>query len=116
MNPGKVIVLVQNDPYLVNTRTTILEKQGYVVKAVHTVEEARTICGDLTCDLVIVDSEEDYTAAIELCDDIKETNPDVNVAVITWNAADFDSECPDEVIRRDRGPQELVNKVRAALA
>ncbi len=116
MNSSKVIVLVQNDPYLVSTRTAILEKQGYTVKAVHTVESARDICRGLSCDLVIVDSEEDYRSATELCEEIKANNPEVNVAVITWNTTELGSECPDEVIRRERGPQEFLAKVRLALA
>ena len=116
MKSAKVIVLVQNDPYLVSTRTTLLAKQGYVVKAVHTVEESRQLCHDFSCDLVIVDSEEDYKAAIQLCEEIKTENPEVNVAVIAWHGSEIDSECPDEVIRRDRGPQEFVEKVRLALA
>jgi DNA-binding response OmpR family regulator len=116
MNSAKIIVLVQSDPYLVNTRTAMLEKQGYVVKAVHTVESARGICRGISCDLVIVDSEEDYQTATELCEEIKAGNPAINVAVITWSAADLDSECPDEVIRRERGPQEFLDKVRLALA
>lgn len=116
MEPSKRIVLVQNDPYLVRTRKDLLEKQGYVVNAVHTVDSARQLCHDLTCDLVIVDSEEDYDAAIELCEEIKAENPEVNVAVITWEASDLDSECPDEVIRRQRGPQEFLDRVKLALA
>ena len=43
----------------------MLEQQGYVVQAVHTVESARQLCHDLHCDLVIVDSEEDYRAAVD---------------------------------------------------
>jgi DNA-binding NtrC family response regulator len=116
MKPAKRIVLVQNDPYLVSTRKAMLERQGYVVKAVHTVDNARQLCRELSCDLVIVDSEEDYAAALELCEEIKAENPEVNVAVIAWNASEIDSECPDEVIRRQRGPQEFVDKVRLALA
>jgi DNA-binding NtrC family response regulator len=116
MKPAKRIVLVQNDPYLVSTRKAMLERQGYVVKAVHTVDNARQLCRELNCDLVIVDSEEDYAAALELCEEIKAENPEVNVAVIAWNASEIDSECPDEVIRRQRGPQEFVDKVRLALA
>ena len=116
MMPAKRIVLVQNDPYLISSRKAMLEQQGYVVNAVHTVEEARQLCCDLACDLVIVDSDEDYRAAVELCEEIKAENPDVNVAVITWDGPEIDSECPDEVIRRERGPQEFLNKVRLALA
>ena len=65
---------------------------------------------------MIVDSEENYQAAIQLCEEIKAENPEVNVAVITWHGSEIDSECPDEVSRRERGPQEFVDKVLLALA
>jgi DNA-binding NtrC family response regulator len=110
------IVLVQNDQYLIDTRKALLERNGYTVKAVHTVDGARAVCRSLHCDLVIVDSDEDYNAAMQLCDEIKADDPNVNVAVVTWHAAEIDSECPDEVIRRERGPQEFLDKVRLALA
>jgi DNA-binding response OmpR family regulator len=116
MLKAKHIVLVQNDQYLIDTRKALLEKQGYVVKAVHTVDSARAVCRSLECDLVIVDSEEDYNSALELCEEVKTENPGVSVAVITWDASEIESECPDEVIRRERGPQEFLKKVRLALA
>jgi DNA-binding NtrC family response regulator len=116
MKAQKRIVLVQNDQYLIDTRKALLERQGYVVQAVHTVEGARSVCRNLHCDLVIVDSEEDYKTAMQLCEEIKAEDPEVNVAVITWQAADVESKCPDEIIRRERGPQEFIDKVRLALA
>lgn len=116
MEPDKRIVLVQSDPYLFDSRKALLEQHGYRVTAVHTIDEARVACEKIVCDLVIVDTEEDYRAASELCEEIKAGKPNINVAVITWDAADIESDCPDEVIRRDRGPKELLNKVKAALA
>jgi len=116
MKSAKRIVLVQNDQYLIDTRKALLQQQGYVVESVHTVESARALCENLSCDLVIVDSEEDYQAAVELCDEIKVTHPETNVAVITWTESAIDSDCPDEVIPRDRGPREFLNRVRLALA
>ena len=53
---------------------------------------------------------------MQLCEEIKAEDPEVNVAVITWKASDVDPKCPDEVIRRERGPQEFIDKVRLALA
>ena len=116
MTPQKRIVLVQNDQYLIETRKALLEHQGYKVQAVHTVETGRVVCRNLHCDLIIVDSEEDYDAAIRLCEEIKAEQPDMSVAVITWNESELDSECPDEVIPRVKGPQVFLNKVRLALA
>ena len=116
MKIQKRIVLVQNDQYLIDTRKSLLEQQGYSVQAVHSVESARAVCESLHCDLVIVDSEEDYNAALTLCEEIKADQPDTSVAVITWYESTLDSECPDEVIPRVRGPQEFLNKVRLAPA
>lgn len=116
MERQKRIVLVQNDQYLIDTRKKLLEQQGYKVQAVHTVESARAVCQNLHCDLVIVDSEEDYDAALQLCEEIKTDQPDMSVAVITWNESELDSDCPDEIIPRVRGPQVFLNKVRLALA
>jgi DNA-binding NtrC family response regulator len=116
MQAAKRIVLVQSDPYLFGSRKAILEQQGYKVMAVHTVAEARRAISNLSCDLVIVDTEENYQAALDLFEEIKAEKPEINVAVITWTSAEIESDCPDEVIRRDRGPQELLNKVRLALA
>lgn len=116
MKKQKRIVLVQNDQYLIETRKALLEHQGYKVEAVHTVDSARAVCRSLHCDLVIVDSEEDYDAALHLCEEIKAERPDTNVAVITWYESDLGSECPDQVIPRVKGPQVFLNKVRLALA
>ena len=116
MSTAKRIVLVQDDEYLIETRKALLEQQGYEVLAVHTIKAARQACRGIGCDLVIVDSEENYRAAIELCEEIKAESPSVNVAVITWHGAHMESDCPDEIIRRERGPQEFLTKVRLALA
>jgi DNA-binding response OmpR family regulator len=115
MNSAKRIVLVHSDQSLGDTRKAILEMQGYLVQTVHTVEGARVLCENLACDLVIVDSEQNYQAAVELCDEIKAAHPETSVAVMTWNESTLDSECPDAVIPRDRGPQEFLNRVRLAL-
>jgi len=116
MEAPKRIVLVQNDRYLIDTRKALLEQQGYTVVAVHTVESARLACQNMHCDLVVVDSEEDYDAALELCEELKAEQPDNIVAVITWTESDLNSECPDEVIPRVKGPQVFLNKIRHALA
>lgn len=110
------IVMIQNDHYLVETRKAILERHGFAVEAVHTVDEARAACRRMHCDLVIVDSEQNHSLAMELCEEIKAGNPGLSVAVIAWYNTPADSDCPDEIIRREEGPQGLVSKVNAALA
>jgi CheY-like chemotaxis protein len=115
-SPKYRIVMIQNDPYLIETRTALLKSKGYEVQAVHTVDEARDICSHFACDLVIVDSEQNHSRALELCEEIKQVNPEMNVAVIAWYNTPSDSDCPDEVIRREGGPREFLTKVQAALA
>ena len=110
------IVLVQDDPYLIDTRKAILESNGYEVQAVHTVEEARVVCRNFVCDLVIVDSEQNQKLAEELCEEIRLANPSVSIAVIVWYGNAEKPECFDEVIRREKGPHEFLTKVKSALA
>ncbi len=88
-NSSKQIVMVQDDLYLIQTRKTILESSGYEVRAVHTVDEARAVCKNFLCDLVIVDSEQNHKLGLELCEEIKAANPRLQVAVIAWYDSEF---------------------------
>src|SRR5579864_3844746 len=99
----KRIVLIQEDPYLFETRKALLESSGYLVEPVHTVKEARRRCLELDCDLVIVDSDKDHNTALELCEEIKLNRPQINVAVMTGYHVYLHSDCPDEVIGQEEG-------------
>jgi DNA-binding NtrC family response regulator len=112
----KKIILVQDDPYLFETRKAVLESNGYRVDLVHTVKEARRRSRELRCHLVIVDSEKDHDTALELCEEIKLNNPNVNVAVMTGYHVYLHSDCPDEVIRQEEGPAGFLYKVQKLLA
>ena len=112
----QTIILIQDDPYLVESRKLLLEGQGYRVDVVHTVKEARRLCREFDCDLVIVDSEQDHNAAMELCEEIKQNNPKLAVAVMTGYHVFLSSDCPDEVIRQEEGPAGFVAKVRSLMA
>ncbi len=97
------IIIVQDDPYLIESRKLLLQKSGYVVDTVYTVAEARRRCREFDCDLVIVDAEQKHDTAMELCEEIKQNNPTIAVALMTGYHVFLHSDCPDEVIRQEEG-------------
>src|SRR3954466_1344257 len=99
------IVLIQNDPYLVETRRALLERHGYSVEVLQSVKDARARSKTFQCSLVIVDADKAHDSALELCDEIKQSNPELNVALITGYHVYLDTDCPDEIIRREEGPE-----------
>jgi DNA-binding NtrC family response regulator len=109
------IILVQDNPYLVESRKLLLQAHGYEVNVVLTVKEARLRSRELDCELVIVDSEKEHNLAMELCEEIKLNNPKLAVAVMTGYHVYLNSDCPDEVIRQDEGPAGFIAKVRSLL-
>jgi DNA-binding NtrC family response regulator len=110
-----LIVLIQEDPYLIATRKKLLESNGYRVHVVRGVNEARARCRELACDLVIVDSDKAHHTSIELCDEIKQNNPALRVAVMTGYHVFVRSECPDEIIKQEDGPAVFLDKIRSLL-
>lgn len=110
------IILIQDDPYLVSSRKAILERYGYSVEVVESVKEARLRAHLFVCDLVIVDANKAHDTALELCDEIKQNNPGLNVALMTGYHVYLRSECPDEIIRQDEGPEGFIAKVTNLLS
>ncbi len=109
------IIIVQDDPYLIESRKLLLQKSGYVVDTVYTVAEARRRCREFDCDLVIVDAEQKHDTAMELCEEIKQNNPTIAVALMTGYHVFLHSDCPDEVIRQEEGPAGFVTKVQSLM-
>jgi DNA-binding NtrC family response regulator len=108
---NKQIVLIQSDPFLAETRRRILEARGYVVQVVDSVHQARNVAHKFDCDLVIVDADKSHDTALELCEEIKKNNPGLNVALMVRYHVYLKSECPDEVIRQEEGPEGFMRKV-----
>jgi DNA-binding NtrC family response regulator len=109
------IILIQDDPYLVESRRAILERYGYSVEVVDSVKQARAQAHAFDCDLVIVDAHKAHDTALELCDEIKQNNPRLNVALMTGYHVYLRTDCPDEIIRQDEGPEGFIVKVRNLL-
>jgi DNA-binding NtrC family response regulator len=114
--PQQHIILIQDDHYLVASRKAILEKSGYSVNVVESVKEARKRCREFVCDLVIVDAQKAHDTALELCDEIKQNNPNLNVALMTGYHVYLHTDCPDEIIRQDKGPEGFIAKVNDLLS
>jgi putative two-component system response regulator len=110
------IVLIQDDPYLIETRTAILTGRGYSVEVVRSVREARALCREFKCDLVIVDANKAHNPAMELCEEIKQTNPSINVVLMTGYHVYLHTECPDDIVGQEEGPEGFVSKIEKLLS
>jgi ActR/RegA family two-component response regulator len=110
------IVLIQDDPYLVETRSALLKSRGYSVEAVHSVKEARTKCREFKCDFVIVDARRVHNSAMEVREEIKQHNPSVSVVLMTGYHVYFHTECPDDVIGQEEEPEGFVTKIENLLS
>lgn len=110
------IVLIQNDPYLIASRKAILEMHGYSVEVVQSVTEARSRCRAFKCDLVIVDADKAHTTAMELCEEIKQNNPSLNVVLMTGYHVYLHTDCPDEIVRQEEGPEGFITKIENLLS
>jgi DNA-binding NtrC family response regulator len=114
--PKQHIVLIQDDPYLVASRKAILERYGYSVEIVESVKAARRRIQQFVCDLVIVDANKAHDTALELCEEIKQSNPNLCVALMTGYHVYLHTDCPDEIIRQDEGPEGFIAKVNDLLS
>lgn len=110
------IVLIQDDPYLVETRSAILMSRGYSVEVVHSVNEARARCRDFKCDLVVVDAHQAHNPAMELCEEIKQHNPSLNVVLMTGYHVYLHTECPDDIVGQEEGPDGFISKIENLLS
>ncbi len=115
-SPQPHIVLIQNDPYLFETRSALLMSRGYSVEVVHNVKEARAKCREFTCDLVIVDAHQAHDPAMELCEEIKLHNPSLNVVLITGYHVYLHTDCPDDIVGQEEGPGGFISKIENLLS
>ena len=114
--PQQHIVLIQDGPYLVETRSALLKSRGYSVQFVHSVKEARVRCREFKCDLVIVDARQAHNPAMELCEEIKQHNPSVNVVLMTGYHVHLHTECPDDIVAQEDGPEGFISKIKNLLS
>jgi DNA-binding response OmpR family regulator len=90
--------------------------RGFSVEVLHSVKEAPARCREFKCDLVVVDAREAHNPAMELCEDIKQQNPAVNVMLMTGYHVFLLTECPDEIVGQEEGPEGFVTKIENLLS
>ena len=95
---------------LLELRTRILTSHGYDVVPTKYEREAHEIFQREPFSLLLIDVEGDGQIPIaqELCETVKETNPDQKVAFVCNYRVSLESDCPDEIIRSDFNPAALV--------
>lgn len=98
-------------------RDEILRRQGYEVSSTLSLDEASAISRDKVFSLVLIDVEGDgrVAQAEQLCDEIRKHRPEALVAFVCNHRASIQSDCPDELIRAQFDPREMVRSVRELL-
>ena len=92
-------------------RIRALKEKGFVVYPALRIAEARTRCKPGSYDMIVVDSGEDQSVAIELCDSLRERSPKQNLLLMVAKGSPFPAR--DYVVSRE--PAELVEKVEDIL-
>jgi hypothetical protein len=53
---------------------------------------------------------------MELCEEIKQNNPSLNVVLMIGYHAYLHTECPDDIVAREEGPEGFIAKVESLLS
>ena len=79
----KKILLVDDDPFIIESTTIVLEDSGYEVSAAHNGDEALDLLASKTYDLMITDVVMPQKDGIEVLLNVKRRYPDLKVMVIS---------------------------------
>jgi len=113
----KKILLVDDEPTIRQLRLHILERQGHAVETAATLDEARAAWQPGKYSLIVVDLRRQVKEAMEFCEAIKQKHPDQLVAFLTGPMVYVPrNSCPDDVIPKEDGPEEFVQRVQELLA
>jgi DNA-binding NtrC family response regulator len=116
-NGQKRIFHVSSRLNIMGLRDEILRMHGFEVDStVYSIQTAGEVTNK-NYDLVLIDVEADVRvqSAQELCDEIKKVQPNQHVAFVCNHRVAIESDCPDEIIRAEFNPEELVRGVKDAL-
>lgn len=113
----KRVLLVDDEPQMLRLRKEILQRQGHEVETARTLDEARAAWQPAKYSLIVVDLRRQPEEALAFCEELKRQYPDQLVAFLTAPMVYVPrSACPDDVIPKEEGPQEFVERVQALLA
>ena len=109
----RTILHICTDPLLRDTIREIIARQGFDVHTAGSLDLGRSLAKQNEYDLLIVNVHGDVAAIMDFCEEMKAINPSQMVAFLAgrWTYIPKHSACPDDVIPKDEGPQELVRRL-----
>jgi len=110
MEDKRKVLLVDNSSDR-KDRIRALKEKGFVVYPALRIAEARTRFRPGSYDLIVIDSGEDQSGAIELCDSVREKSPKQNLLLMVAKGSPVPAR--DYVVSRE--PRELAQKVEDIL-
>lgn len=115
--PGPTILHVCSREIILDLRESILRLNGFKVISTLSIAEAEQLFERHAVDLVLIDVEGDgrIPEAEALCEFLKQKRHGQKVAFVCNYRVSLDSDCPDEIIRNDFNPEELLAGIRRML-
>jgi len=114
------ILLVDDEPSIIELLQTVLHKEGYTnVDAVQSAEDALKACQSKIYDLIVLDVMLPGRSGIEICPFLRETT-DAPILFLTAKTSDFDKLTGfavggDDYIPKPFNPLEVVARIRSQL-
>ncbi len=117
---GALVLLVDDEPSIVQLARMYLEREGYRVHAVGDGEAALTAVADLNPDLVVLDVMLPKVDGFEVCRRLRAENNPVPIIMLTARDDDIDKILglelgADDYLTKPFNPRELVARVKAIL-
>lgn len=110
------ILLIDEDLELGKLRCMILASHGFDAVCIRSIEEARRTWHPQTYSLVLVNVQPDPDRALQLCDELKDRDPNQLVALMSAHHVYIPpSPCPDDVIDPGEGPRRFVSQIKQLL-
>ena len=105
------VLLIDNDPDRRRERIGLLMNAGFNAQPALNIEQARSRCQPGRHDLIIVNALNNETAALQLCDDIRRTNPKQRLLMMAGEG----STLPARDFTISDHPSKLLEEVKAVL-
>ena len=105
------VLLIDNEPDRRRERIAILKNAGFNAQPALNIEQARSRCQPGRHELIIVNAMNNETAALQLCDDIRSTNPKQRLLMMAGEG----STLPARDFTISDHPSKLLEEVKAVL-
>ena len=116
MPASKTILLVDGEGGLQRLRAMLLSGRGFDAELAKSLEDGFQKIRQRQYQLVVVDVKHYAQAALDFCEEVKRECPDLKVALMADHTIYFPANtCPDEIIRKQDGPEAFLNQVEGML-